>query len=228
MSDFEIKNTSEAHTDGIKILLFGESGIGKTTQLGTMAGKTLVLSAEGGLLVLKDKKIDVIDILDIATLGKAYLAIRDGKLKYDNICIDSLTEIGEMIVSELEDDEYFGNPSNTFPKWQEYTKKMIKMVKMFRDLKGVNIIFSALRESSEANGSVVYMPQIPAKKAQSKLVSLFDEVYYINVNNDGERVLHTNSTSTYVGKTRAGIPTGQVISDTVNIGSILKSITTKK
>ena len=228
MSDFEIKNTSEAHTDGIKVLLFAESGVGKTTQLGTLVGKTLVLSAEGGLLVLKDKKIDVIDILDIATLGKAYLAIRDGKLKYDNICIDSLTEIGEMIVSELEDDEYFGNPSNTFPKWQEYTRKMIKMVKMFRDLKGVNIIFSALRESAEANGSVTYMPQIPAKKAQSKLVSLFDEVYYMNVNNDGERVLHTNSTSTYVGKTRAGIPTGQVISDTVNIGSILKSITTKK
>jgi len=228
MSEFEIKNTSEAHTDGIKILIYGESGVGKTTQLGTLEGKTLVLSAESGLLVLKDKKIDVIDILDIATLGKVYLGIRDGKLKYNNVCIDSLTEIGEMIVSELEDDEYFGNPSNTFPKWQEYSKKIIKMVKMFRDLKGVNIIFSALRESVEANGSVVYMPQIPAKKAQSKLTSTMDEVYYININNDGQRVLHTNSTSTYVAKTRANVESGQVISDTVNIGSILKSITTKK
>ncbi len=228
MSEFEIKNTSEAHIDGIKILIYGESGVGKTTQLGTLEGKTLVLSAESGLLVLKDKKIDVIDILDIATLGKVYLGIRDGKLKYNNVCIDSLTEIGEMIVSELEDDEYFGNPSNTFPKWQEYSKKIIKMVKMFRDLKGVNIIFSALRESVEANGSVVYMPQIPAKKAQSKLTSTMDEVYYININNDGQRVLHTNSTSTYVAKTRANVESGQVISDTVNIGSILKSITTKK
>jgi hypothetical protein len=186
------------------------------------------LSAEGGLLVLKDKKIDVIDILDIATLGKVYVALRDGKLEYDNVCIDSLTEIGEMVVAELEEDEYFGNPTNTFPKWQEYSKKIIKMVKMFRDLKGVNIIFSALRESVEANGSVIYMPQIPAKKAQSKLASTMDEVYYININSDGERVLHTNSTSTYIAKTRAGVPTSQVISNTVNIGSIIKSITTKK
>lgn len=221
---FDIKNTKEASNDGIKVLLFSQSGTGKTTQLGTIEGKTLILSAESGLLVLKDKDIDVIDVPDIQTLGKAYIGIRDGVLKYDTVCIDSLTEIGDMIVLELEQDEYYSDPKNAFPMWKEYSKKIINIVKMFRDLKGINVVFTALRESVEANGSVTYMPQIPAKKAQSKLVSMFDEVYYMVTNSDGKRILHTNETSTYVAKTRAGVETSIEVSDTVNVGSIIKTI----
>jgi len=86
---FDIKNTSSIHTDGVKILIFGKSGVGKTSLVGTLEGKTLVLSAESGLLVLKDKNIDVIDINNIDTLGSVYVAVANGELKYDNIAICS-------------------------------------------------------------------------------------------------------------------------------------------
>lgn len=221
---FEIKSTKNASVDGVKILLFGSSGVGKTTQLGTMEGKTLILSAESGLLVLKDKDVDVIDITDISTIGQVYKALKNGELKYDNVAIDSLSEIGDMIVSELEADEYYGNPSNTFKLWGEYSKTLVKICKLFRDLKGINVIFTALKESAEENGIVKYMPQVPAKKAQSKLASLFDEVYYLTTDSDGERIIHTNETSMYVAKSRAGIQDGVKITNEVNLGTILKSI----
>ena len=188
--EFEIKNTKDAHTDGVKILLFGASGLGKTTMLGTLSGKTLILSAESGLLVLRDKDVDVIDIDSVDKLGGVYLALKNGDLKYDNVCLDSLSEIGEMIVKELDADDYYGDPSNTFPMWKEYSKRMINIAKSFRDLKGVNIVLTALAEPVEANGSIKYLPMIPAKKAQAKLVSLFDEVYYYSFNKDKQRVLH--------------------------------------
>ena len=222
--EFKIKNTSNAASDGVKVLMFGKSGIGKTSQFGTLSGKTLILSAESGLLVLKDKDIDVIDIESISGLADVYLALKDGKLEYDNVGLDSLSEIGDMLINELEADDYYGDPSNTFPKWGEYSKRMIKIVKMFRDLKGFNVIFTALAEPMENNGSIVYMPMIPAKKAQSKLVSLFDEVMYYAYDKDGNRVLHTSGSSTYEAKSRSSLDDKVIVDDEHNLGTLLAKV----
>lgn len=224
--EFNIKNTSDTTTDGVKVLLFGSSGIGKTSLLGTLSGKTLILSAESGLLVLKDKDIDVIDIDSIEKLGAVYVALKSGELKYDNVCLDSLSEIGEMIVAELDKDDYYGDPTNTFPMWKEYSKRMTNIAKSFRDLKGMNIVLTALAEPVEANGSIKYLPMIPAKKAQAKLVSLYDEVYYYNYNKDGQRVIHTVGKSMYEAKSRGGVATEIIIDEDNNLGTILKSIQT--
>ena len=221
---FTIKNTREVHEDGVKVLLFGTSGIGKSSQLGTLEGKTLILSAESGLLVLKDKDIDVIDIDSIAGLAEVYSAIKDGDLKYDNICLDSLSEMGDILINELEADDYYGDPSNSFPKWGEYSKRIIKIVKMFRDLKGFNIFFTALSEPVESGGSIKYLPMIPAKKSQAKLVSLFDEVYYYAYDKDSNRVIHTTGSNMYEGKSRAGLDSSYLIDGDVNLGSMIKQI----
>ena len=221
---FEIKNTNEAHRDGIKILIYGASGIGKTTQFGSLSGKTLILSAESGLLVLKDKDIDVIDIESIEALANAYTALKSKELEYDNVCIDSLSEIGDILINELEADDYYGDSSNSFVKWGEYTKRMIKIVKMFRDLKGFNVLFSALSEPVEANGSIKYYPMIPAKKAQSKLVSLFDEVYYYSMDKDDNRILNTSRTNMFEAKSRSGLDKAIIVSDVNHIGSVINSI----
>ena len=225
---FIIKSTKDVHSDGVKVLLFGTSGIGKSSQLGTLDGKTLILSAESGLLVLKDKDIDVIDIDSIAGLAEVYSAIKDGELKYDNICLDSLSEMGDILINELESDDYFGDPSNTFPKWSEYSKRIIKIVKMFRDLKGFNVFFTALSEPVEAGGSIKYLPMIPAKKAQAKLVSLFDEVYYYHFDKDNNRVIHTVGSNMYEGKSRADLNSSYIMDDKVNLGSMIKQIKGKK
>ena len=226
--EFEIKNTKDAHSDGVKVLLFGASGLGKTTMLGTLSGKTLILSAESGLLVLKDKDVDVIDVDSIEKLGSVYVALKSGELKYDNVCLDSLSEIGEMIVTELDKDDYYGDPTNTFPMWKEYSKRMTNIAKSFRDLKGINIILTALAEPVEANGSIKYMPMIPAKKAQAKLLSLYDEVYYYAFNKDKQRVLHTSGSNMYEAKSRLGVDSEIVVSEDNNLGSILNKLNNKE
>lgn len=226
--EFEIKNTSDTVSDGVKILIHGQSGSGKSTQLGTIDGRVLILSAESGLLVLKDKKIDVIDISSIEMLGNIYIALKNGELKYDTVCIDSLSEVGDIVITELENDEYYSNPSNAFVKWSEYTKKMTSIVKLFRDLKGINVIFTALTESVEANGSIKYTPQVPAKKFQQKLVSMFDFVIYMTVDKDGKRIFHHDESNMWVAKSRAELVSKAEVSDTYNVGSILNKLNNKK
>ena len=229
--EFNIKNTKDIAKDGVKVLLYANSGFGKTTQLGTLEGKTLILSAESGLLVLKNKDIDVIDIASIQTLGEVYVALASGELVYDNVGIDSLTEIGEMIVSELLEDEYYSDPSNAFVLWKEYSKRMMNICKKFRDLKGVNVVLTSLSEPVDSNGTMKYLPQIPAKKVQTKLVSLFDEVYYGTMDKDGKRIVHTRSSNIFDAKSRANVADKIALSETVDgedaevsLGSIINSI----
>ena len=229
--EFNIKNTKDIANDGVKVLLYANSGFGKTTQLGTLEGKTLILSAESGLLVLKNKDIDVIDIASIQTLGEVYVALASGELVYDNVGIDSLTEIGEMIVSELLEDEYYSDPSNAFVLWKEYSKRMMNICKRFRDLKGVNVVLTSLSEPVDSNGTMKYLPQIPAKKVQTKLVSLFDEVYYGTMDKDGKRIVHTRSSNIFDAKSRANVADKIALSETVDgedaevsLGSIINSI----
>ena len=229
--EFNIKNTKDIANDGVKVLLYANSGFGKTTQLGTLEGKTVILSAESGLLVLKNKDIDVIDIASIQTLGEVYVALASGELVYDNVGIDSLTEIGEMIVSELLEDEYYSDPSNAFVLWKEYSKRMMNVCKKFRDLKGVNVVLTSLSEPVDSNGTMKYLPQIPAKKVQTKLVSLFDEVYYGTMDKDGKRIVHTRSSNIFDAKSRANVADKIALSETVDgedaevsLGSIINSI----
>ena len=42
------------NNQGAKILMYGASGVGKTTSLATAPGKTLIISMEAGLLSIKD------------------------------------------------------------------------------------------------------------------------------------------------------------------------------
>ena len=227
---FEIKSTKDiVDNNGVKILVYANSGFGKTSTLGTLKGKTLLLNVENGFLVLKDKDIDTIDITSISTLGEVYNALVDGSLQYDNVAIDSLSEIGEMVVSELMQDEYYGDPRNAMVLWKTYSNRMTNIVKMFRDLKGFNVIFTALVENVDANGTITKMPMIPAKKFQLKLPSLFDEVYYGVVKGDGERFLHTTDGAGYMAKSRAGtfareVNITQGKEDATTLGAMLQAI----
>lgn len=199
-----ITTTKGIGTKTVKVLVYGASSMGKTSLLGGLKGKTLIISAEGGLLVLRDNNIDVVEVKNMDEFGEVYMALKSGELKYDNVAIDSLSEIADMIVDELSEDDYYGNSSNAFVLWKEYSNRITKIVRAFRAL-DMNVIFTALEDSLEENGAIVKTASIQGKKAQAKLMSLFDEFYRLHADKDGNRFLTTDSSSTYQAKSRADI-----------------------
>ncbi len=58
----KIQSTQDFCADKLKLLIYGESGTGKTTLAGTIDAKVLIVSAESGLLSLSGKQLDVVDI----------------------------------------------------------------------------------------------------------------------------------------------------------------------
>jgi phage nucleotide-binding protein len=197
----EIKKTSAKDALRISSLIYGKSGSGKTTLASTLEGKTLVISAESGLLSLSDFEIDYVEITSIKELGDIVTKLEGGS-EYQNIFLDSLTEVAQILVSELQ--KKFPDRKDSFPMWGEYTVMIRKIIKRFRDLSPYNVFITALDkvEVDELNNRFV-IPDMNGKIA-AQVVQFFDEVFYLVVNKDGERKLLTGSSEKVLVKDRSG------------------------
>ena len=174
--------------------------------MGTMPhSETLIISAESGLLCLADKVIDVIEVNSYESVRAAYSYLSKGedKGKYKHVAIDSLTEISDLLVKHLKAKDEYKNPSNILKMWGEFNDAMVGLIKAFRDLPR-HVIFSALSDDVNDGGIITKHPLISGNKAQKLLSSFFDEVFYLTINQDNEREIHTQPTHSFIAKDRSG------------------------
>lgn len=196
-----------AHAHGIKVLVYGQAGAGKTCLCATTPdhAKTIILSAEAGLLSIAGANIDVIEIKSIQDLMDAYhwLTADPRGQSYDWVCLDSVSEMGEVILSAAK--KTVKDPRQAYGEMQE---KMEDMIRAFRDLPR-NVYFTAKLESYQDDTGVVrYQPMLPGRKLGQALPYFFDEVFFLRVekNADGEsvRYLQTTPDIKYHAKDRSG------------------------
>ena len=202
----KIQSTKNSKTDnGIKILLYGNSGAGKTFLTSTLEGKTIILSAEAGLLSLQGYDIDAITINTFDELKEAYgyISGKEGE-DYQNIVLDSLSEIAEVVLENAKH-----SVKDARMAYGEMAEKVVKIVKGFRDLQGKNVIMIAKleRAKDEITGSMLYTPSFPGAKLAQNLPYLFDEVLALRIDkqDDGTiRFLQTQADNQWSAKDRSG------------------------
>lgn len=207
----EIKSTKNyAYENGIKLLVYGEAGSGKTRLCATTGGTPLILSAESGLLSLSECNLDYIEVDSIETLREAYtfaLNSKDAK-KYDWICLDSISEIAEVCMSSLK--KKYSDPKYTFKIWGDLADTMILLIKSFRDLSEMNVYMSSKSECEKDDVANVfhYTPSLPGKKLKNDIDYLFDEVFFLSKVIDDEKkvksMLHTKDGFNFRAKDRSG------------------------
>jgi len=200
----EIKSTKNAAKHrGIKMMVVGPSGIGKTN-LARSTGRTLILSAESGDLTLNDIEADSITVRSLSDLREAYEYTNEHKKDYDSLIVDSITEIGEMIVAELKKDPEYSSQKDSMKMWMKFSELMLSIAKSFRDIDGLNVIILALPESIKNGFEEKIVPLIPAKKVQAKLGSLYDIVTLIRINEEGQREFIFSPIPDFDAKDRSG------------------------
>lgn len=191
---------------GVKILTFGRAGVGKTTLCAT-APSPIILSAESGLLSLRQHSIPVILIRTVQDLVEVHRWCEQSAEAnpFQTVCLDSITEIGEVVLSNAK--LQVKDPRQAYG---ELIEKMTATIKGFRDLRNKHVYMAAKLElvKDDTTGISRYQPGMPGSKLGPALPYLFDEVFHLGIGKttDGTeyRFLQTHPDMQYDAKDRSG------------------------
>lgn len=210
-----------AQVGGVKVLVYGDSGHGKTMLSATLPAP-LLISAESGLLSLRRKNIErlygvgtagiayeipTIEIKSVEDLSEAYRWCTQATeaRQFESIGLDSISEIAEVVLNNAK--RQVKDPRQAYG---ELLEKMESLVRAFRDLPNKNVYISAKMEpmKDELTGVVKFGPSMPGAKLGPKLPYFFDEVFRLGVNADQTgatyRFLQTQPNLQFVAKDRSG------------------------
>lgn len=194
-----LKPITAQSTSRICCLLLGPAGIGKTSQIRCLLGqdwdrqagkwvqgpyppeKTLVLSAESGLLAAHDLvvagQVEGYEIRSLTEFKEALQHCQSPAFReagYQWVFIDSLTEIAARCAEDMQ--AKYPSKQDSFKLWGEYTQIMTDIIKTFRDLPGVNVCFTCLVATEKDEFQRRYpVPDISGNGLKNRLTSYFDE-----------------------------------------------------
>lgn len=206
---------------GVKVLTWGGSGLGKTSMCAT-APAPIILSAESGLLSLSRKNIErmygagtqgisyeipVIQVTTVQDLMDAYAWLTSAKeaAGFQTVCLDSISEIGEVVLNNAK--RTVKDPRQAYGVLIE---QMETAIRMFRDLPGKHVYMTAKAETNKDEGTGITMngPSMPGSKLGQKLPYFFDEVFRIATNKTPTgveyRYLQTQPDLQNIAKDRSG------------------------
>lgn len=201
-----IVSVQEALDDtGLKMLVHSPAGHGKTVLCATAGKPTLIISAEAGLLSIKDapKYVKVVVIKTIDDLDEVYDMLVDGSIPCSWVCLDSISEIAEVLLSE--EKNLTNDARQAYGKLSE---RMLKKMRQFRDLADMNVLFTCKQKRlvDGESGAVSYVPSLPGNALTEAIAYMFDFVFALRVEEDDEgnkyRVLQTEPDKAYQAKSR--------------------------
>jgi len=215
-----VTNTKDESAHFVKVLVHGPAGSGKTRLCATTGAKTIILSAEAGLLSLRGHDIDVFTVKTIDDLRLAYTEMQNDKT-YEWVCIDSISEVAEVVLAN--EKEQTKDPRKAYGEMQDI---MTGLIRAFRDLPK-NVYMSSKQEKvkDEITGGIIFGPSAPGQKIPAALPYFFDEVFALQNWKDAEGNLQsgfqTQRDANYEAKDRSG---ALDIVEPANLGAIYKKI----
>lgn len=221
-----LKSTKNWASSGVKVLVYGQAGAGKTSLIPTLP-RPVVLSAEGGLLSIADVDVPYIEISDMASLREAWEWLTESAeaKEFQSVALDSISEIAEVVLNA--EKKATKDPRQAYGAMQE---QMTEIIRSFRDLPGRHVYMSAkLEKTQDEMGRVLYSPSMPGNKTGMQLPYFFDEVLALRVERDSDgnnqRALMCDSDGLWLAKDRSGRLDAW---ESPNLGEIIRKIEASK
>jgi hypothetical protein len=210
----------ESLANGIKALVYGGSGVGKTVLNATLPGPVMI-SAESGALSLREANLrrlfpndpsicynmPIITVKTVDDLRDAHMwCIQSMEARqFQSIGLDSASEIAEVVLNNAK--RQVKDPRQAYG---ELIEKMETLIRAFRDIPNKNVLICAKMEPNkdELTGITRYGPSMPGAKLGPKMPYFFDEVFRLGVGKDQQgkefRFLQTQPDLQFEAKDRSG------------------------
>jgi len=213
--------TSEQETlrNGAKILVYADSGAGKTVLTASMPN-VCMLSAESGALSLSKGNLQriyghlpfvspvpmiLIRNVDDLTEAHRFMSQSAEARHFESVSLDSISEIAETVLNNAK--RQVKDPRQAYG---ELIEKMESTIRAFRDLPGKHVYMAAKMEPSKdgLTGVIKYGPSMPGAKLGPNLPYFYDFVFRLGINKDAQgnsfRFLQTAPDIQFVAKDRSG------------------------
>ena len=201
-----IISAKDIKADHITTLIYGAPGMGKTTLLGNLKGHTLIVDVDKGTSVLAGcEDVDVVRLTKGMDELRQIINELKGKCDYDNVCIDSLSELEGAMLSEL------GRKgrNNGVPELGDYNRVdcfLIDWCRMAREI-DANIFFTAWEKYTDITAPsgekiTAVRPMLRDKNIE-RLCGLCDLVGRVEVSrDDGKRIVWLEGSPRKLAKDR--------------------------
>lgn len=215
-------------------LIYGSPGMGKTSSFKYLPGKTLVLDIDRTSKVLRGiENIDIVEVDNINTWKDWEQVVikleKNYKGKYDNICVDNISELERCLLSDLgSQGKNMGVPSQV-----NYQHMQFRLVNSLRYLKNLdaNVILTAwestdLYTTAEGQQFNRSYPQLNGK-ILNNISGLCDVVAKMTINKDGERGFIMSPTNSYFAKNQLDDRVGCLQSELIleeGVGNATKTL----
>lgn len=205
----QIQSTQSAGlAQGIKIIVYGMSGKGKTV-LGASAPRPIFLSAEKGLLSLRRFNLPYIEINTLKDLRNAYDFCSSPKAsQFDTVIVDSVSEIAEIALAERK-------KANKDPRkaYGEMSEIVTEIVKDFRSIPRKHVVMICKQGSvtDGMTGARYALPSFPGKQLEQDAPYWYDGIFQLETFTDPAqpgviiRALRTQPDQYNQAKDRSGV-----------------------
>ncbi len=179
----KIEMTSNREHITVNLLVYGRSNVGKTRIIST-AEAPFIISIEDRMLSLAGHDIPFVSVKDMKGVAEvmAWLASSEA-MQYKTICIDSISELGELILEAEKMKVKDGRLA--YGAMQE---EIFKIIRAIRTMPFDFYIIAKADKYLDMSGATIFSPALPGNKAAVKMPYLFDATLALrNIIVDGKK-----------------------------------------
>lgn len=210
-----------------KVIIYGKPGIGKTSSVKFLKGKTLVLSLDNSDRVLAGQDVDIYQFdrvhpeEDIMAFVKSVETIAKN---YDNLFIDNISSFEKdwFVEKGRSSTNHISNEIQDYSQWTNYFSRIMTTLYMIPNINIVTTAWEKQIEITTETGQTFnqYAPEI-RDSVRDSLLGLADVVGRMITNpKTGERGVLLQGTDAVFAKNRLDDRTAAPIAELYNFGEV--------